>query len=47
VLDFGKVAAGGSPGEVLSSDIVRRAYLGEGSESRTAQPADFAEEARP
>jgi hypothetical protein len=31
---------------VLSSDIVRSAYLGEGSESRSAEPADFAEEAR-
>jgi branched-chain amino acid transport system ATP-binding protein len=46
VLDFGKVVARGNPHEVLSSDIVRRAYLGAGSESPPAQPADFAEEAR-
>src|SRR5262249_20746113 len=46
VLDFGKVVSGGSPAEVLSSDIVRKAYLGEGSESGAARPADFAEEAR-
>jgi ABC-type branched-subunit amino acid transport system ATPase component/ABC-type branched-subunit amino acid transport system permease subunit len=46
VLDFGKVAARGNPHEVLTSDIVRSAYLGKGSDSPAAQPTDFAEEAR-
>jgi ABC-type branched-subunit amino acid transport system ATPase component/branched-subunit amino acid ABC-type transport system permease component len=46
VLDFGKMVASGIPGEVLSSDIVRRAYLGEGSEPQSARSADYAEEAR-
>jgi len=44
VLDFGKVVSSGLPGEVLSSDIVRRAYLGDGGEAQDARPADFAEE---
>jgi ABC-type branched-subunit amino acid transport system ATPase component/branched-subunit amino acid ABC-type transport system permease component len=47
VLDFGKVVARGLPHDVLSSAIVRSAYLGEGSQTHPAQPADFAEEARP
>ena len=46
VLDFGKVAASGLPGEVLSSGIVRRAYLGETVGPDGAQPVDVAEEAR-
>jgi sulfate-transporting ATPase len=46
VLDFGKAVAAGIPHEVLSSDVVRSAYLGEGSDSRAGQPADIAEEAR-
>jgi sulfate-transporting ATPase len=46
VLDFGKAVAAGIPHEVLSSDVVRSAYLGEGGDSRAGQPADFSEEAR-
>jgi sulfate-transporting ATPase len=43
VLDFGKVVTAGLPGEVLASDIVRRAYLG-AAEPAAARPADLAGE---
>jgi sulfate-transporting ATPase len=47
VLDFGKVVSSGLPDEVLSTDVVRRAYLGDAHESGEAQgtrSANFAEE---
>jgi sulfate-transporting ATPase len=40
VLDFGKVVTGGLPDEVLTSDIVRTAYLGPGGEPRHAEPEE-------
>jgi ABC-type branched-subunit amino acid transport system ATPase component len=40
VLDFGKVVTGGLPDEVLTSDIVRTAYLGPGGEPRSAEPEE-------
>jgi ABC-type branched-subunit amino acid transport system ATPase component/ABC-type branched-subunit amino acid transport system permease subunit len=45
VLDFGKVVASGVPGEVLASEIVRRAYLGTADISEHVEPVTMAEEA--